>query len=149
MNGDRLSGGLILVLGMAAVASAYGFYVPYQYEPLGPKAMPYVVGGLLILCGVRLLMAPQVVAAKPEPDSVPSGQRQWLLVVLLLAYGLGYEPLGFVVSSLVVCAGLARLTGAAWMWSGVVAFGLTLVGHLVLVEGLGLQLPAGLLQGWL
>lgn len=147
---DRICGGLLLLLGVAAVATAYGFYVPYQYEPLGPKAMPYLVGGILILCGARLLVArPQVSKAHWKTPTSSLWWRQLLLAGLLLVYGLGYEPLGFVVSNLGVSFGLAWLCGARLIRCCAVALGLTLAGHLVLVQVLDLQLPAGLLQGWL
>lgn len=150
MIGDRVAGGLLLLLGLAAVVTAYGFYVPYQYEPLGPKAMPYLVGGILILCGIRLLVVqPQVAEAQRATQTFLLWWRQLVLAALLLAYGLGYESLGFVVSNVVVCFGLAWLSGARLIWCCAVAVGLTLAGHLVLVQGLDLQLPAGLLQGWL
>lgn len=150
MIGDRVAGGLLLLLGLAAVVTAYGFYVPYQYEPLGPKAMPYLVGGILIMCGIRLLVVqPLVAEAQRKTLSFSLWWRQLLLAALLLVYGLGYESLGFVVSNVVVSFGLAWLCGAPLIWCCAVAVGLTLAGHLVLVQGLDLQLPAGLLQGWL
>lgn len=147
---DRISGGLLLLLGAAAVVTAFGFYVPYQYEPLGPKAMPYLVGGILMLCGARLLIA-RSPSVKPDEKLSASSLlwRQCLLAGLMLGYGFGYEPLGFVISNFVVCFGLAWLCGARLVWCGAIALGLTLTGHLVLVYVLDLQLPAGLLQGWL
>ncbi len=147
---DRISGGLLLVLGLAVVVTAYGFYVPYQYEPLGPKAMPYLVGGILMLCGVRLVaVQPQRAMAQSRAQGIGLWWHQLLLMALLLGYGLAYELLGFVVANIIVSFGLAWLCGARLIWCCAVALGLTLAGHLVLVQVLGLQLPAGLLQGWL
>lgn len=150
MTSDRVSGGLFVLLGLAAIGAAWGFYVPYQYEPLGPKAMPYFIGGLLIVCGARLMVAPGPKIALPVPArSVAPGWRHWLLCAMLLGYGFSYEPLGFILSSLCLCTGLAWMCGASLARSLSIAIGLTLAGHLLLVQGLGLQLPLGWLEGWL
>lgn len=150
MNIDRLSGLVLFCLGLLVIAAAWKFYVPYQYEPLGPKAMPMVVGTLLALCGLRLLVVKQVVSGEGEYSwHGLVSSRPLVLCVLLFGYAFCYEELGFVLSSLLVCVGLARLCGASIGWSLVVGFGFTLVGQLLLVAGLGLQLPSGLARNWL
>ena len=165
MTMNRIVAGVFIALGLAVVFNAFGFYVPYQYEPLGPKAMPYLVGALLVLCGLRLLVVPSSaskasLAATPEivpeteskvvpaAESVSSGWRQILCAGILLAYALSYESLGFVVATGFLGCSLAWLCGARLAWCFGVGVGLSLAGHLVLVAALGLQLPLGLLVGW-
>ena len=138
------------MLGLLVLWAASGLYVPYQYEPLGPKAMPYLVGTLLSLCGLLLLLSPAAALGQGSKRVVTGKWRQPLLLALgLLGYAFCYEWLGFAISSLVFSSGFAHLCGASKRASLLVAAGLTIAGHLLLVTGLDLQLPPGLLKGWL
>ena len=45
---DRVLASVVIVLGIAVGWSAMDLYVPFQYEPLGPKAFPLFLSTILL-----------------------------------------------------------------------------------------------------
>ncbi|MBB3230111.1 tripartite tricarboxylate transporter TctB family protein [Halomonas stenophila] len=137
---DRLLG--IVLIGLAAFVAVQAIHldVPFSYEPVGPKAFP--LGLAILLAGLSL-----VLVFKPGADGhwPHRAQALRLLVVLglLLAYALLFTRLGFVPTSLLVVAALARLFGTTW-GKALITGALMAVGSYVLfTAGLGIGLPTG------
>ena len=54
---DRFAGIACVALAAGIAVAAFGFYVPYQYEPLGPAVFPYLVAAALCIAGERVWSA--------------------------------------------------------------------------------------------
>lgn len=136
----------IFALVVLAVVAAYGYIAftairaPFQYDPLGPEAWPRLLAVVAALCCLGLLL-------RPDPDpawgSWPALRRLALSAGGLLLYILAFEPLGFIVSTTLFCAGLAWFTGArplpALLFGLVIGVG----GYFLCSDLLLLNVPAG------
>ena len=63
------------------------------------------------------------------------------MVVLLFAYAELYEPLGFIISTILFGAVVARMLGATWIRSGLFGLAAGVLGWVLCVEILDLNLP--------
>ena len=107
------------ILGLGALSLAafmlwfgYGLQAPVAYEPLGPAAFPMVVAAIMALCGVRLLLK-----GGGHAEPLPPGAlgRILAVVLVLVAYAVVFEPLGFIpATALMVCL-VGRLFGGSWV----------------------------------
>lgn len=141
---DRCFSLALMVLAVALGAAAWQLDVPFQYEPVGPKAIPLILAALLF--GTALWLA-------IRPDSLKQAYgrdlflRHGLVVLLLLVYAWSFEPLGFVLATWLVGTLFARLFGLDWGRALVYSAALGGVGHLLLSGVLELNVPVGTVFG--
>jgi len=86
---------VLLCAGLAL--TAWGFQAPFDYDPVGPRAYPLLLLGLMAVGALWLVLKPG-----SEPRTVinwPMTRRVVLCIVVLLAYALLFEPLGFILST--------------------------------------------------
>jgi putative tricarboxylic transport membrane protein len=162
-------GATLVGVGLAVAATARGYEVGFVVDPVGPRAVPYLVAGLLILGGVGMLRRRSTEPASATDDGSPTAAlggeekqeaqgpdleqgrpvlAQGVCVGVLLLYAAAIPLLGFVVPTILAGGALARLFGGRWLHGlGVGLFlGLSLYG--LFAWGFGLELPVGaLLQG--
>ena len=123
--------------------------------PVGPAAVPIVVGGLLLI--VSVFLAVDVLrGGRGEPeggeDVELGGGTDWrtvaLLAVAFLANALLIEPLGWPLSGAILFWGSAFALGSRHHVRNVVLALVLGVGSWYLfVLGLGISLPVGILKG--
>lgn len=137
---DRILG--IALMGLAAFAAyqAWNLQVLFSYEPVGPKAFPLVLSGILALLALVLIVRPGEGGEWPD-------RGLWLRILgvlgVLFLYALLFSRLGYTVTSFLAVVALARLFGAS-VPKAVVAGVLMAAGSYVLfTSGLGIALPAG------
>ena len=139
-SNDRIFSVILILL-----VSAYGFFAvfeisaPIQYDPLGPEGWPRFLTVIALLLCLSLLRAPQ-----ENRKGAFSNLRQVLLAaVLLAAYALLFEALGFALATAVFCTALATILGArplqAVLFGGLAGLGL----YACAIYLLGLNLPLG------
>jgi putative tricarboxylic transport membrane protein len=126
-----------------------------QAGPVGPKAVPFLVGGLLLVCAVGL--AVDVLRggrgeAEGSEDVDLSHPSDWRTVLLLVAAFLAnvalITPVGWWFSGAVLFFGCAYALGSRhYVRDLVLAFVLSFGTYYVFAVGLGIFLPAGVLQG--
>ena len=126
-----------------------------QRGPVGPKAIPFLVGALLLL--VSGLLARDVWrGGRGEPEGGEDVDlthgTDWKTVVLLAAAFVAnlllIERLGWPVSGAVLFAGAAAAMGSRHYIRDIVIAGVMSVGTWYLfVLGLGINLPVGILKG--
>jgi putative tricarboxylic transport membrane protein len=126
-----------------------------QAGPVGPKAVPFLVGGLLLVCAVGL--AVDVLRggrgeAEGGEDVDLSHPSDWRTVLLLVAAFLAnvalITPVGWWFSGAVLFFGCAYALGSRhYVRDLVLAFVLSFGTYYVFAVGLGIFLPAGVLQG--
>ena len=56
---DRAAGFVLLLAGAATALEARTFNVAFMTDPVGPKALPFLVAAALAAAGVRLMASPR------------------------------------------------------------------------------------------
>jgi putative tricarboxylic transport membrane protein len=160
---SRLKGrselGVAVLLGAAGalvLLDAARLVVPYsQSDPVGPKTLPIVVGALLLICAVML--AVNVVRggrgeAEAGEDVDLTHPADWKTVLPLagafVANILLIDWAGWVISGTVLFWGSVWALGSRhYVRDGLISLALALLTFYGFYLGLGIALPAGLLEG--
>jgi putative tricarboxylic transport membrane protein len=160
---SRLKGrselGVALLLGAAGalvIADAARIVTPYSHsDPVGPKTLPFIVGGLLLVCAV--LLAINVLRggkgeAEGGEDVDLSHPADWKTVLPLagafIANILLIDWAGWVISGTVLFWGSVwALGGRNYIRDGLISVAMSLLTFYGFYLGLGINLPAGLLEG--
>ena len=123
--------------------------------PVGPAAVPVVVGGLLVVTSVFLAVDVWR-GGRGEPeggeDIELTGRSDWRTVAMLaaafLANALLIEPLGWVFSGAILFWGSAFALGSRhYVRDAVIAVALSIGSFYLFALGLGIVLPPGILRG--
>ncbi|MFE5836542.1 tripartite tricarboxylate transporter TctB family protein [Arthrobacter sp. NPDC056493] len=147
---------LLGVAGAIVLADALRLVVPYsQSDPVGPKALPIVVGGLLLVCAAML--AVNVLRggrgeAEGGEDVDLTHPADWKTVLPLagafVANILLIDWAGWVISGTVLFWGSVWALGSRhYVRDGLISVALALLTFYGFYLGLGIALPAGLLEG--
>jgi putative tricarboxylic transport membrane protein len=151
--------GVALLLGAVGVLvflDANGLVTPYsQSDPVGPKTVPFIVAGLLVACAV--LLAINVIRggqgeAEGGEDIDLTHPADWktilplagafILNILLIDWA------GWVISGTVLFWGSVLALGSRrYIRDGLISLALSLLTFYGFYLGLGIALPAGLLEG--
>ncbi|MCV7018980.1 tripartite tricarboxylate transporter TctB family protein [Mycolicibacterium aichiense] len=126
-----------------------------KVDPVGPKFFPLVIGVAALVLAVILAVAiPR--GSKGEADAGedidPEAPGDWrtvgLLVALFVAMILLVNPVGWVITSALFFAGAATILGAKhYVRNIVIGVVLALASFYAFYSGLGIPLPAGILDG--
>lgn len=157
----RRWGELVLALVTAALGgyvllAAGGITVPGSTNTLGPRAFPYLVGGMLLVAGIVLVVLILTGRAGEEEggeDVDPTVRTDWLtvvlLVVILVVHVFTINVIGWPFAAALLFAGAAVVLGARPWWRAALAgLVLGLVIQVLFGGVLGLSLPPGpLLEG--
>ena len=151
-----------IVVAVLALVGAFMIYngltLPEGFakvDPLGPSFFPLVIGIAAIVLAVALAVAiPR--GSKGEADAgedidpdMPSDWRTvGLLVALFVAMILLVNPLGWVIMGTLFFAGAATVLGSNhYVRNVVIGLVLALASFYAFYSGLGIPLPAGILDG--
>jgi putative tricarboxylic transport membrane protein len=140
---------LVLLLACAALAiMAWPYQAAFSYEPVGPRAYPLLILALMGLGLLYMLFRPAPIVhsdEEPELDRATLNKIGACVVLLLVFAGL-FEPLGFILSSMLIGIPMARLYGGRWLPSALI-IGLMSIGLYVLFDRImDVPLPLGLLD---
>lgn len=137
---DRILGGLAVLLGVAFIWGATLIEVGFIVDPMGPRAFPMIIGGLLVIAGLYPLLRPD-----PEPDWPDLAHAGEILIALivLIAYSELLEPLGFLIATALAATILAWRLGAALIWAPVIGLGISCGIYTIFKLILGLSLAKG------
>lgn len=144
---DILAGCLVALVGAVILYASTDITAPGGHR-LSPRTFPFVVGGLLILCGLGLSVKSWSLQDDHRiqwPDAL--GLRSIVVTLALLA---GYialmNPLGLpLASTLYVALATWHLKPARWVTAIVVGVITGVVSYTVFIQLLGLSFPAGFL----
>jgi putative tricarboxylic transport membrane protein len=160
---SRLKGraelGVALLLGAAGalvIWDAARIATPYsQSDPVGPKTLPFIVGAMLLVCAV--LLAVNVLRggqgeAEGGEDVDLTHPADWKTVLPLAgAFILNIlliDWAGWVISGTVLFWGSVLALGSRhYIRDGIISLALALLTFYGFYLGLGIALPAGLLEG--
>ncbi|MFD1213270.1 tripartite tricarboxylate transporter TctB family protein [Arthrobacter sp. GCM10027362] len=147
---------LLGAVGVTVILDALSLTVPYsQADPVGPKTVPIIVGSLLLVCAVLLainVMRGGRGEAEGGEDVDLSHPSDWRTVLPLMgAFVLNIlliDTVGWVISGALLFWGSAWALGSRrYIRDAVIAIVLALGTFYGFYLGLGISLPAGLLQG--
>ncbi len=123
--------------------------------PVGPRAVPLVVGGLLVIVGA-VLAVDVLRGGRGEPEGGEdidlTGRSDWrtiaMLVAAFVANALLIENLGWPVSGAILFWGAAFALGSRhYIRDAVIAVVMSVGTWYLFVLGLGVALPVGILEG--
>ena len=151
--------GVALLLGAAGVMvflDANGLATPYsKSDPVGPKTVPFIVAGMLVVCAV--LLAINVLRggkgeAEGGEDVDLTHPADWKTVLPLagafIANILLIDWAGWVISGTVLFWGSVLALGSRrYVRDGLISVALSLLTFYGFYLGLGIALPPGLLEG--
>lgn len=137
---DRIFGAVCVLLSIFYVWVATGIDLPFLADPVGPRAFPYIIGGLLFVGGIYPII-------RPDEEPVWPVKRAWLeiafAVAIMVAYAMVLRELGFVASTALASGLLSWRLGATPVKAAIagisIAVGIYVCFHLIL----GLSLARG------
>jgi len=139
----------VLLLACACLAlMAWPYQASFSYEPVGPRAYPLLMLGLMSLALIYMLIRPQ---ATKHSEEEPPLDRETLVkigicVALLLVFAGTFESLGFILSSMLIGIPMARLYGGRWLPSVVIITLMSVGLYLLFDKAMDVPLPLGLLD---
>jgi len=148
--------GFLAVVGVLVIVDAARLqHIANSNDPIGPKPVPIVLGVLLLV--VAVLYAVDVARggtgeAEAGEDVDVTSSVDWRTVLTLIAAFVVnlalIEPLGWVISGTLLFWGSAFALGSRHhIRNLVIAVALALITFYAFAIGLGVNLPAGVLQG--
>lgn len=140
MSVDRIFGAVLTLAGIAAGLEATTFNVAFLTDPVGPKALPFVVAVVLIVAGTTSLARPR------DAVGLPTRAAAWRMagaVAAFIGYALVMPWIGFFAATSLVVLALALLYRGPLLPSAMAALGLSGVLWLLFVALLSLPLPVG------
>jgi putative tricarboxylic transport membrane protein len=148
--------GFLGVVGAVVLVDALSLHTTYsQGDPVGPKALPLVVAGLLLVCSAALVV--DVLRggrgeAEEGEDVDLSAPTEWRVVLPLVAVFVAnvllIDTLGWVLSGTMLFWGTVWSLGSRhYVRDLAVSLVLSLVTFYGFFAGLGILLPAGVLDG--
>ncbi len=99
--GDRIFGILIIAVALIFIISATQIPLGFVPEPVGPRLFPYIVSGVMILCGLTVVLRPD---KNPTWPNWGVFSKLLLAVVVLAIYAYLLRPLGFIVPTAIASA---------------------------------------------
>lgn len=137
---DLIGGGLITLAGAGAMYHSLTAFTLGTAARMGPGYFPALVGGLLMLCGI-LIMIPALLRAGPMPTF--EWRPLFWISLATLAFALLLVPFGLI-PAIVVQTVIAGLSDCKLSWRGsLILAGVLSVGAALLFKvGLGLIVPA-------
>ncbi|MFJ3006176.1 tripartite tricarboxylate transporter TctB family protein [Pseudomonas fluorescens] len=145
---QRIFASVLLLACVGLALMAWPYQAAFSYEPVGPRAFPLLMLGLM---GVALLYMVFRPAPIKHSEDDPPLDRQTLTkigicVLLLLVFAGLFEPLGFILSSILIGIPMARLYGGRWLPSIVVTTLMAIGLYLLFDRLMDVPLPLGLLD---
>lgn len=145
---QRIFAAFLLLVCAGLALMAWPYQAPFSYEPVGPRAFPLLMLGLMGLALVYMLFRPTPIVHTEED---PKLDRETIIkitacVILLLVFAGLFEPLGFILSSILIGIPMARLYGGRWVPSVIVVILMSIGLYLLFDKAMDVPLPLGLLD---
>ena len=146
MLAQRVFASALLLVCAGLAAMAWPYQAAFSYEPVGPRAFPLLMLALMGLGLAYMIFRPSpVVHSEDDPKlDRETLTKIGLCIVLLLIFAGTFEPLGFILSSILVGIPLARLYGGRWLPSSVIISLVSVGLYLLFDKAMDVPLPLGL-----
>lgn len=140
---DRILGAVCIVASASMAWATRDYAAAISYEPVGPRAFPLVLSGLMAIGGLWLVVQPSIRSGAFE--GVPVKQTA-LCVLAVLIYALLFETLGFTLATALMAIPVGIAFGGSWKQVVVTGMGLGLILYFLFDKLLDIVLPTGLLS---
>ena len=140
---DRTLGAVCVVASAGMAWAARDYAAAISYEPVGPRAFPLLLAGLMAAGGLWLVLRPTLRGA-----SVFSGvplKATTLCASAVLVYALLFELLGFTLATALMAVPVGMVFGGSWKQSLAGGAALGLVLFVLFDKLLDVVLPTGML----
>lgn len=153
---ELLFAAFLLLVGIIVFVDASQLQVTYsQSDVIGPKTVPFVVGGILVVSAIALIITVLRgnLAEGEEGEDVDLNQpTDWKVILPLLGIFavtiLIINWAGWVISGTLLFFGTAVFLGSRrWVLTFLIALVVSLGSFYGFYVGLGIKLPAGILSG--
>lgn len=145
---QRIFASVLLLICVSLALMAWPYQAAFSYEPVGPRAFPLLMLGLMGLGLLYMIFRPApIVHSEDDPQlDRETLTKIGICVVLLLVFAGTFEPLGFIVSSILIGIPMARLYGGRWLPSVVIISLMSIGLYLLFDRVMDVPLPLGLLD---
>lgn len=153
LRGPRVAAVVVIALGVVVLVGTTAIAQGGGYSPVGPTAIPLVVGVAIVVLGLLFLGRSTI---RPDLDLADRMAKEdqathWpipgLLGAVLVGYAIALGPLGYILATAAFLPLGARIMGSERPRRDVaVGVALGLVVYFGFTEGLGVRLPAGVLD---
>jgi putative tricarboxylic transport membrane protein len=154
LRGPRIAGLVLLVLGAVVLRAVWTIADREEqgFSPVGPRFVPIVVAVGLIVLSVAFLyrstLSPDTELA--EQSAAEDANTNWVrtgaALVVLFAYALLLDPLGYIIATTLLFAAMARVLGSRDALRDLcVGLALAAVVYWAFTTRLGVLLPDGIL----
>jgi putative tricarboxylic transport membrane protein len=140
---DRILGAVCFVVAAGMAWAAQDYAPPISYEPVGPRAFPRLLAGLMAIGGAWLVLRPSLVGHR-----FPAGAMRLfgLSAATVFVYALLFQLLGFTLATALMAVPVGMAFGGSWKQSLAGGAGLGLGLFLLFDKLLDVVLPTGLLS---
>ena len=140
---DRILGAVCVVAAAGMAWAAQGYAAAISYEPVGPRAFPLLLSGLMAVAGLWLVFKPTLRGFALEGINL---KMLALSAVAIVAYALLFEKLGFPIATALMAVPVGMAFGGDWKKSLIGGAGLGLGLFILFDKLLDVVLPTGLLS---
>jgi putative tricarboxylic transport membrane protein len=140
---DRILGAVCIVMAAAMAWFAQAYAPPFSYEPVGPRAFPRLLAGLMAVAGIWLVIKPSIVG---NPFAKGAVKLIAASAVTVFVYALLFQILGFTLATALMAVPVGMAFGGSWKQSLLGGIGLGLGLFLLFDKLLDVVLPTGLLS---
>ncbi len=138
----RIMAALLLALAVVIAIGAANITFAFSSDPLGPRALPYILALILGLCAVWYFLQPG--DAEPWPDRAMLGRAALLIGVTAAACG-AMNVIGFPFAAVIMSTVAAYCFGASARTALLIAIAQAAFWSILFIYGLGTYLPTGTL----
>lgn len=145
---QRIFASVMLLVCVGLAVMAWPYQAAFSYEPVGPRAYPLLILALMGLGLLYMVFRPTpIIHSEDEPPlDRQTLQKIGICVVLLLVFAGTFEPLGFIIASILIGVPMARLYGGRWVPSVVITSLMAIGLYLLFDKVMDVPLPLGLLD---
>jgi putative tricarboxylic transport membrane protein len=140
---DRILGAVCVAASAGMAWAAQGYAAAISYEPVGPRAFPLLLAGLMAVAGCWLMLRPG-----PQGGGLRLAHLRaiGLSALTIFVYALLFEWLGFTLATALMAVPVGMAFGGSWQRALAGGAGLGVVLFLVFDKLLDVVLPTGLLS---
>jgi putative tricarboxylic transport membrane protein len=140
---DRILGAVCVVAAAGMAWAAQSYAPAISYEPVGPRAFPRLLAGLMAIGGAWLVLKPTIVSS-----TFPRGALKLigLSALAVFVYAFLFQLLGFTLATALMAVPVGMAFGGSWKQSLAGGVGLGLGLYLLFDKLLDVVLPTGLLS---